>query len=49
MIMEYGKGCGRFIAASSAPNQRIERLWQDVWNCVCSQFYHSFQAMEAEG
>ena len=49
MIVEYGKGLGRYIAASSTPNQRIERLWRDVWNCVCSQFYHSFQAMEAEG
>lgn len=30
MIVEYGKGLGRYIAASSTPNQRIERLWRDV-------------------
>ena len=30
-------------------NRRIERLWRDVWNYVCSQFYYIFQFLDVEG
>ena len=49
MIELRGEGRGSYIAASCVHNQRIERLWRDVWNYVCSQFYYIFQTMEAEG
>ena len=32
-----GEGHGSYVAAH---NQRIEHLWRDVWNYVCSQFYY---------
>ena len=48
MIELKGEGPGKYIAASSVHNQRIERLWRDVWNYICSQFYYIFQAMEAQ-
>ena len=30
-------------------NQRIERLWRDVFCIVCHMFYYTFQAMEESG
>ena len=49
MIELRGKPRGSYIAASSVNNQRIKRIWRDVWNYACGQFYYIFQAMEAEG
>ena len=37
------------ITGSSTHNERIERLWRDVFRCVISLFYDSFRALEEEG
>ncbi len=44
-----GPNRGSYLAGTSTRNQRIERLWRDVWMYVCYQFYYTFQAMEVEG
>eukprot|EP00794_Sanderia_malayensis_P002881 gene2881-3333_t len=38
-----------YLSGTSTRNQRIERLWRDVWMYVCHIFYYTFQGMEAEG
>ena len=47
-LMEDRKGPNRgsFLVGSSTHNQRIERLWRDVFRCVAHIFYYTFQAIE---
>ena len=49
MISVKGVGCGSYLAGYSTRNQRIERMWRDVFRCVASTYYSLFHAMEATG
>ena len=37
------------IVGSSTHNERVERLWRDVFRCVAIIFYSTFKQLEEEG
>ena len=49
MVQTRGEGRNSFLAGPSTRNQRIERLWRDVFRCVCHFFYYLFYGMEQSG
>ena len=45
MVEQHGS-TSSVITGSSAHNERIERLWHDVYRCVVSIFYEMFSTLE---
>lgn len=41
-----GHDRGSVLIGTSTRNQRIERLWRDVFRCFGNVFYYTFKSME---
>ena len=49
MITQRGPGRGSYIGGKSVHNQRVERLWRDVFYGVTELFYDLFYYLEDIG